>query len=89
MADIRDLKSLEINSRKGSTPLSGTMIIITIIGGHQFKYKGNIDIDCDSDFIHISATDTQSGNNRLYTWDRKVYDTFYFDQVISITGHNL
>ena len=24
MADIRDLKSLEINSRKGSTPLSGT-----------------------------------------------------------------
>ena len=62
------------------------MIIITIKSGHKFYYKGNILLQSDGIALHIDANDYDINPDHLYTWDKKVFDAIWLDDIESICG---
>lgn len=62
------------------------MIIITLTTGFKLKYKGNIELQSDGIVVHIDSYSYDSDPDHLYTWDRKVFDVLYMNDIESIVG---
>lgn len=66
------------------------MIFITVVNDageeYIFQYKGDIEICRDDPFITITAISHDDNWDHLYTWDKKVYDKFWFDTIVNIEG---
>ena len=62
------------------------MIIITVKSGFRFCYRGSISLIFYDVSVHIDACDYDSNPDNLYTWDKKVFDIFWLEDIESIRG---